>query len=359
MTFAVEERFRPNLSPKDRIFVAGHRGMVGSALLRRLSSEGYENILACSREELDLTDQEAVRNFFGREKIDVVFLAAARVGGILSNMSYPADFIYQNLMIECNVIDSAWRAGIQRLLFLGSSCIYPRECPQPMREEFLLSGPLETTNEPYAVAKIAGIKLCEAYNRQYGTRYRAVMPTNLYGPGDRYDLMQSHVLPAMIRKFHLGKLALMGDLEGIEKDEARYGAIPADVRRVLPGVQLWGTGRVRREFLHVDDMAAACLTIMRLSEDDYRTACREGRVSFVNVGSGEDMTVRDLAGLVREAVGYPREPVWDESRPDGTPRKLLDISLLKRLGWEPKIGLAEGIRSTYDRYLEEGEFITC
>jgi len=355
MTHTVSDRSCPNLSPEDRIFVAGHCGMVGSALVRRLSSEGYENLVTCSRNELDLSDQKAVREFFGRQKISVVFLAAARVGGILANMSYPADFIYQNLMIECNVIDSAWRAGVQRLLFLGSSCIYPRDCPQPMREEHLLSGPLETTNEPYAVAKIAGIKLCEAYNRQYGTRYRAVMPTNLYGPGDRFDLVQSHVLPAMIRKFHLGKLALQGDWEGIRKDEARYGAIPEDVRRLLPEVLLWGTGRVRREFLHVDDMAAACVVVMRLSDEDYRTACRDGRVSFVNVGSGEDMTIRDLAGLVREAVGYPREPLWDESRPDGTPRKLLDVSGLKRLGWEPKIGLAEGIRKTYGWYLGAGE----
>ncbi|MEJ5359056.1 MAG: GDP-L-fucose synthase [Desulfobacterales bacterium] len=348
-----------NLSLKDRIFVAGHRGMVGSALLRRLACEGYENLLTRSRDELDLTDQKAVEEFFRFEKIDVVFLAAARVGGIMANVSYPAEFIYQNLMIECNVIHSAWRAGVERLLFLGSSCIYPRDCPQPMREEHLLSGPLEATNEPYAVAKIAGIKLCEAYNRQYGTRYRAVMPTNLYGPGDNFDLMNSHVLPAMVRKFHLGKLAMNGDREGIRRDEERYGTIPEDVRRLLPEVLLWGTGRARREFLHVEDMAAACVAVMKLSDDDYGRACRDGRVSFLNIGSGEDITIRELSKLVRQAVGYMREPLWDDSRPEGTPRKLLDVSGMERLGWKPTIGLAEGIRGTYAWYLAEGEHRTC
>lgn len=355
---SAESRMSSNLSKEDRIFVAGHRGMVGSAIVRRLASEGFENLLTRTHDELDLTDQKAVQDFFRVERIDVVFLAAARVGGIWANMSYPAEFIYQNLMIECNVIGSAWQAGIKRLLFLGSSCIYPRDCRQPMREEYLLTGPLEATNEPYAIAKIAGIKLCEAFNRQYKTQYRAVMPTNLYGPGDNFDLLNSHVLPAMIRKFHLGKLAMCSDWDGIRRDEERFGVIPEDIRRLFPEVLLWGTGQVRREFLHVDDLAAACVAVMRLSEEEYSAACREGRVSFLNVGSGEDITVRELSQLVKEVVGYEREPIWNDSLPDGTPRKLLDVSGIKRLGWKPTIGLIEGIRNTYAWYLKEGKAIT-
>ena len=243
--------------------------MVGSAIVRRLQAEGYSRIITRTHAELDLIDQRAVAEFFRGEKIDAVFMAAARVGGIHANNTYRADFIYENLMVECNVIHAAFKSGVERLLFLGSSCIYPRSCPQPMREEYLLSGYLEPTNEPYAVAKIAGIKLCESYNRQHGTHYRSVMPTNLYGPNDSFDLENSHVLPAMLRKFHLAKLAGQGDWEGIRRDEERFGPIPQDVREALPGVRLWGTGVSRREFLHVDDMAAACVFVMQLSDKQY------------------------------------------------------------------------------------------
>ncbi|MGE5259034.1 MAG: GDP-L-fucose synthase family protein [Hyphomicrobiales bacterium] len=343
--------------PRDaRIYVAGHRGMVGSALVRQLIDRGYERIVTRTHADLDLIDQRAVENFFRREPIDVVLLAAAKVGGIHANDTYRAEFIYENLMVQCNVIHAAFKAGVRRLLFLGSSCIYPRGCPQPMKEEYLLTGSLEPTNEPYAVAKIAGIKMCESYNRQYRTDYRAVMPTNLYGPEDNFDLETSHVLPAMLRKFHLTKLARAGDLEGIRLDEQRFGPVPEDVRTELrkgpaARVQLWGTGSARREFLHVDDMAAACLFIMQLPDEDYATAC--GPCSHVNVGCGEDRTIRVLAGAVRDAVGMEGEPVWDSSRPNGMPRKLLDASRLQRLGWRPGIGLAEGLRSTYAWYLSQ------
>ena len=333
-----------------RIYVAGHRGMVGSAILRRLEAEGYEHLITRGHAELDLLDQAAVNDFFRHEKIDVVFLAAARVGGIHANNTYRADFIYENLMIACNVIHAAFKAGLERLLFLGSSCIYPRDCPQPMREEYLLTGPLEPTNEPYAIAKIAGIKLCESYNRQYGTKYRAVMPTNLYGPGDNFDLENSHVLPAMLRKFHLAKLAARGDWEGIRRDEERYGRIPDDVRTALPSVRLWGTGSPRREFLHVDDMAAACLFVMQLPDDRYASACGE-QASHLNVGCGRDHSIREMAEIVRGLVGFEGEVLWDESKPDGMPRKLLDVSRLSTLGWSPRIGLAEGIRHAYEVYM--------
>jgi GDP-L-fucose synthase len=354
--------------PKDaRIYVAGHRGMVGSAIVRRLQTEGYSRILTRTHAELDLTHQRAVGDFFRAEGIDAVFLAAARVGGIHANNTRRADFIYENLMIECNVIHAAFTCGVPRLLFLGSSCIYPRDCPQPMREEYLLSGYLEPTNEPYAVAKIAGIKLCESYNRQHGTRFRAVMPCNLYGPHDSFDLENSHVLPALLRKFYLAQLAAQGDWEGIRCDEQRFGLIPAEVRAGLSGeggrpgvVRLWGTGAPRREFLHVEDMAAACLYLMQVPDDLYEEACAgegasaatfPGPVPHVNIGCGQDTSVRELADRIRDIVGFEGEAAWDPSRPDGTPRKLLDVSRLKRLGWQAKIGLDTGVRSTYQWYL--------
>lgn len=305
------------VSPTDaRIYVAGHRGMVGSALVRALSAAGCKDLLTPARGELDLTDQAAVNAFFARERPEVVYLAAAKVGGILANNDRPAEFIRDNLAIETNVIHAAWAHGVRRLLFLGSSCIYPRECPQPMREEHLLTGPLEPTNAPYAVAKIAGITLCEAYNRQYGTDYVAVMPTNLYGPGDNYDLQSSHVLPAMVRKF----------AEAAERGEE--------------AVTLWGTGAPKREFLHVDDLADACRFVMD------RVHAEKGVMPLLNVGWGRDLSIRELADRVAKETGFTGRIVWDDSKPDGTPRKLLDTSRLTALGWTPKIPLNEGLRRT-------------
>ena len=344
------------------IYVAGHRGMVGSAILQHLKRQGYEHLITRTHAELDLIDQRAVEDFFKGQKIEAVFLAAAKVGGIHANNTYRADFIYQNLMIQSNVIHAAWRAGVKRLLFLGSSCIYPRNCPQPMREDHLLGGSLEPTNEPYAIAKIAGIKLCESYNRQYGARYRAVMPTNLYGPNDDFDLETSHVLPAMLRKFHLAKLAGQGDWEAFREDEARFGRIPEDFRTALqgasaasglPAVRLWGSGVPRREFLHVEDMAAGCVFVMQLSDEEYDAAIRQPdgmQVSHMNIGCGEDVSVRELSEQVRAVVGFKGAVVWDSGKPDGMPRKLLDVSRLNRLGWRPRIGLEAGIRSVYDWY---------
>ena len=296
-----------------RIFVAGHRGMVGSALVRRLREDGYTDILTRTHTELDLLDQKEVQRFFAAERVDVVLLAAARVGGILANATQPADFIYQNLAIETNVIHAAYQAGVTRLVFFGSSCIYPKNCPQPIEEEYLLSSPLEATNEPYAIAKIAGLKLCEAYNRQYGTKFVALMPTNLYGPNDNYDLRSSHVLPALIRKAHEAKLH--GD-------------------SVLT---VWGTGTPRREFLHVDDLAAATEFVLD----------REVADGLLNVGMGDDLSIREVAKQVADTVGFDGEIVFDTSKPDGTPRKLLDVSRLARMGWRASIGLQEGIEATY------------
>jgi GDP-L-fucose synthase len=351
------------LAKDARIYVAGHRGMVGSAILRQLKQQGYMHLITRTHADLDLIDQQAVVDFFKDEKIDVVFLAAAKVGGIHANNSYRADFIYQNLMIQCNVIHTAWRTGVERLLFLGSSCIYPRDCPQPMREEHLLRGGLETTNEPYAIAKIAGIKLCESYNRQYGTQFRAVMPTNLYGANDNFDLETSHVLPAMLRKFHLAKLAEQGDWDAIQRDEARFGRISDDIRSALrgkgatsctPSVRLWGSGAPRREFLHVEDMAAACVFVMQLSDEAYATACRQPdgtQVSHLNIGCGVDISIRELSERVRAVVEFEGLVEWDSSKPDGVPCKLLDVSRMNRLGWWLGIGLDQGIRSVYRWYL--------
>jgi GDP-L-fucose synthase len=312
-----------------KIFIAGHQGLVGSALVRRLQREGYGNLILRSLADLDLTDQRAVAAFFEHERPEYVFLAAAKVGGIHANNTYPAEFIQVNLEIQNNVIHQAWRAGVKRLLFLGSSCIYPRQAPQPMREEHLLTGPLEPTNEPYAIAKIAGLKLCEAYNRQYGTRFVAVMPTNLYGPGDNFQPENSHVLPALLRRFHEAALA---------------GA---------PEVVVWGSGTPRREFLYVDDMADGCLFVMNLP-DAVLTAelCSYPKPNFVNLGAGVDVSVAELAATVSAVVGYTGRVAFDPSRPDGTPRKLLDVSRLKQLGWEAQTPLREGIEKTYRWFVE-------
>jgi len=302
-----------------RIFVAGHRGLVGSAILRRLKRSGFANLLLRSYEQLDLERQERVEAFFDRERPDYVFLAAAKVGGIWANSTFPAEFIYNNLVIETNVVHASYLHGVRKLLFLGSSCIYPKHCPQPMREEYLLSGYLEPTNEPYAVAKIAGIKMCQAYNRQYGARFISVMPTNLYGPGDNFDLQTSHVLPALIRKFHEAKTN--GD----------------------KSVEIWGTGTPRREFLYVDDLADACLFLMNHYEED----------DIINVGSGKDQSIRELAGLIGEIVGFEGELRFDHTRPDGTPLKLLDVSRLTALGWRARTPLREGIKQAYQWYLDQ------
>ena len=353
------------MEKKSKIFVAGHAGLVGSALVRRLESAGYTRIITRTRSELDLMDQGAVADFFQAEKPAYVFLAAAKVGGIHANNTYPAQFIRDNLVIQNNIIHSAYQAGVDRLLFLGSSCIYPKLAPQPMKEEHLLTGLLEPTNEPYAIAKIAGIKMCESYNRQYGTRFMAVMPTNLYGTNDNFNLENSHVLPALIRKFHLAKLAAEGDWTGIQKDEACFGPIPDDIKTSFgltqspvpsprKAVIIWGTGSPKREFLHVDDMADACVHVMNLDEQtvdrellNYPTPC------FVNLGTGIDCTIRELAEIVRDTVGFVGKTTFDATKPDGTPQKLLDVSRLAGLGWRSSIGLAEGIRRTYEWYLEK------
>ncbi len=312
------------------IYIAGHRGMVGSALVRRLTALGYTHLLTATHAELDLLDQAAVNGFFARQRIDQVYLAAARVGGIHANNSYPVDFIYQNLMIEANLIHAAHRHGVQKLLFLGSSCIYPQLAPQPMAEAALLTGPLEPTNEPYAIAKIAGIKLCESYNRQHGRDYRSVMPTNLYGPGDNFHPENSHVIPGLLRRFH----------EAVRSGAAR--------------VTIWGTGRPRREFLHVDDMAAACVHVMELAPEVYR-AHTQPLLSHINVGTGQDVTIRELAETIARVTGFGGELVFDPGKPDGTPRKLLDVSRLKALGWEASIGLEEGLRDAYGWYREQAD----
>ena len=300
-----------------RIFVAGHRGMVGSSLLRRLEAGGYTNILTRTHAELDLLDQAAVRRFFTEERVDAVLLAAARVGGILANASQPAQFIYQNLTIEVNVIHAAFEAGVTRLVFFGSSCIYPKTCPQPIQEAYLLSSMLEPTNEPYAIAKIAGLKMCEAYNRQYGTRFVALMPTNLYGPNDNYDLQTSHVLPALIRKAHEAKV------------------------RSEDILTVWGTGTPRREFLHVDDLADATVFVL---EHDVTNG-------LLNVGVGSDLSIREIAQQVAQVIGFEGRIGFDTSKPDGTPRKLLDVSRLAAMGWQARIGLRDGIEATYREFL--------
>ena len=305
--------------------------MVGSAIIHQLQAQRYKNIITRSRDELDLTRQAEVEVFFQQEKIDQVYLAAAKVGGIHANNTYPAEFIHHNLVIETNIIHAAHQSNVQKLLFLGSSCIYPRDAEQPMREEALLTGPLEPTNEPYAIAKIAGIKLCESYNRQYGRDYRSVVPTNLYGPGDNYHSENSHVIPALIRRFHEAKLS---------DEEA---------------VVVWGSGTPRREFLHVDDMAAASVHLMNLDDEAYKLHTKP-MLSHINVGSGIDVTIRRLAGMVAEVVGFHGQIKFDTSRPDGSPQKLLDISRIKKLGWNPSIELEEGLKNTYLWCLSQNKF---
>jgi len=354
-----------NVLNKDaRVYIAGHRGLVGSALVRALQEQGFTNLLLRTSAELDLCNQAAVETFFTEQKPDYVLLAAAKVGGILANDTFPADFIRDNLQIQTNVIDAAYRHGVKRLLFLGSSCIYPKLAPQPMPESCLLTGELEPTNQWYAIAKIAGIKMCQAYHKQYGFDVISAMPTNLYGPNDNFDLEKSHVLPALIRKFHLAKLALNGDVDAIVADEARYGTIPADLLANLalerkgnqllrvssrsPQVMLWGSGSPYREFLHVDDMAQACLFLMmndRLEKADSR---------LFNVGVGTDISIRDIAQLVQGIVGFEGEVLWDASKPDGTARKLMDVSQLHALGWKAQISLADGVAGAYASYLEGG-----
>ena len=310
-----------------RIFVAGHRGMVGSAIVRQLQSAGYKNVITRNRDELDLTNQQAVKKFFEAEKIQQVYLAAAKVGGIIANNTYPADFIYQNLMIQCNIIHSAHSANIQQLLFLGSSCIYPKLAEQPMSETALLTGTLEETNEPYAIAKIAGIKLCESYNRQFGRDYRSVMPTNLYGPHDNFHLENSHVIPALLRRFHEAKL---------NRDSE---------------VTAWGSGKPMREFLYVDDMANASIHVMNLEKLIYDQNTKP-MLSHINVGTGQDCTIEELVMTVAKTVGFEGDIYWDTSKPDGTKRKLMDVSRLKILGWEYEISLKEGLTRTYKWFLE-------
>jgi len=314
------------LTTQPCIYVAGHQGLVGSSIVRALRVRGHTRILTRSHRELELTDQAEVAAFFRSERIDQVYLAAARVGGIHANNTYPAEFIYDNMMVQANVVHEAWRNGVHKLLFLGSSCIYPRLAPQPIREEYLMSGPLEPTNEAYAIAKIAGIKLCESYNRQYGTDYRSVMPTNLYGPGDNYHPENSHVIPALLRRFH----------------EARV--------QDAPEVVIWGSGKPMREFLYVDDMAAASVFVMNLEPVAW-AANTEPMHSHLNVGTGEDVTIAALAQLVGEVVGYRGRIRFDTAKPDGTPRKLLDVSRLRRLGWQAGTPLVEGLRRTYAAFL--------
>lgn len=344
--------------------------MVGSAILRNLESNGYANVIYRRRSELDLTNQAGVIDFFKNEPIDVVLLAAARAGGIYANNTYRAEFIYQNLMIQSNVIHGAYEAGIERLLFLGSSCIYPKQCPQPMNEAHLLSGYLEPTNEPYAIAKIAGVIQCDSYNRQYGTQYRVLMPTNLYGINDNYDLYNGHVLPALIRKFHLAKLSAQGNTEAILKDEARFGPIPNDLKksllskhdhlngsRIIPCVTLWGSGTPKRELLHADDLADAIMFAMTMSDKQYQKICKlnnkgqtEFRMPHINVGYGSDMSIQNLADTIKHAIGFSGEVNWDLSKPDGPEQKLLDSTRLFNAGWRPKIDLETGIRTVYEWY---------
>lgn len=313
------------------IFIAGHNGLVGSALVRKLRADGYTNLLLKTQEELNLEIQQDVMAFFAKERPEYVFLAAAKVGGIFANNTYPAEFIYNNLMIQTNIIHAAYKFGVKSLLFLGSSCIYPKFAEQPLKEEYLLTGELEPTNEPYAVAKIAGIKMCEAYNRQYGTNFISVMPTNLYGPNDNFDLETSHVLPAMIRKFHEAK-------------------IKGQNLKAAPELLLWGTGLPRREFLHVDDLAEASLFLMNLDKKELTSACPFSN-QIINIGTGEDMTIKALAELIGKIVGYDGEITWDSSKPDGTPRKILNVTRVHSLGWKHKINIEEGISTTYQWYL--------
>ncbi len=316
------------LHKNSKIYIAGHNGLVGSAIVRKLQTEGFDNLLLRTHHELELTDQNAVKKFFEIEKPEFVILAAARVGGIYANNTYPADFIFQNIAIQTNVIHEAKVSGVKRLLFLGSSCIYPRDCPQPIKEEYLLSGPLEATNRPYAIAKISGIEMCWSYNRQYDTQYMAVMPTNVYGPEDNYDLQTSHVLPALIRKFHEAKI----------KNEN--------------SVDVWGTGKPRREFIHSKDLADACIYLLSQTEDILKSSfLNSDSVPLINIGCGTDQTISELAYIIKNVTGFEGDIRWNTSKPDGTPQKLLDVSRMSELGWHAKINLNDGIAQTYENYV--------
>jgi len=344
-----------------KIYVAGHRGLVGSALVRRLQQGGYTNLVTRTHAELDLTDQKAVAAFFAAEKPEYVLLAAAKVGGIVANNTYRAEFIHENLVIQNNVIHQSHVSGVKKLLFLGSTCIYPRDCPQPIREDYLLTGPLEYTNEPYAIAKIAGIKLCESYNLQYGTNFISVMPTNLYGPGDNFDLETSHVLPALVRKMHLARLLESGDRPAVLADLGVE--TEGEAREILDrfgvcaeSVRIWGTGKPRREFLWSEDMADACVFLMEERDftDTYAPGTQEIRNTHINIGTGEDVSIAELAELVRRTVGFGGRLDFDTDKPDGTLRKLTDVGKLHALGWRHKVQLEEGVARLYDWYRKHG-----
>jgi GDP-L-fucose synthase len=367
------------MNKNSKIYVAGHKGLVGSAIVRNLTSKGYSNLVYTPFPPFDLTNQKIVGEFFEKEKPEYVFLAAAKVGGILSNNTYRAQFLYENLMIESNIIHQSYKREVKKLLFLGSSCIYPTNCPQPIKEEYLLTGALEYTNEPYAIAKIAGIKMCESYNIQYGTNFISVMPTNLYGPNDNYNLETSHVLPALIRKMHLGKCLENNDWEAIRKDFNKYpiegvngNATESEISEKLAkyGIQilkkttnrkpqtvsrvsitLWGTGSPYREFLYVDDLADACVFLM--DNVDFKDLITDGQKvinTHINIGTGKDLTIKELAGMVKTIVGFEGQLKWDISKPDGTYRKLLNVSKINKLGWKEKVSLEEGIKTIYDKY---------
>ncbi len=361
------------MQKSSKIYLAGHLGLVGSAIHRKLNEKGYTNIVTCTIEELNLIDQEAVAAFFHQEKPEYVFLAAAKVGGIIANNTYRGEFIFDNLQIQNNVIHHSYLNGVKKLLFLGSSCIYPKDAPQPMKEEYLLTGPLEYTNEPYAIAKIAGIKMCESYNLQYGTNFIPVMPTNLYGPNDNYDLEKSHVLPALIRKMLLGKAIMEADWDfinndidnkpvgGVNSENSRneilgklltYGIVPSGGNRNVT-IHLWGTGSPRREFLHSDDLADACEFLMENRDftDTYQDGEYQIRNTHINIGTGKDISINELALLVKDLVGFKGNIEWDTTKPDGTARKLMDVSKLNNLGWKENIGLKEGIKKVLDNYI--------
>ena len=354
------------MNTKDRIYIAGHRGLVGSAIIRQLEQRGFSNLITRTHKELDLINQQDVQTFFAEQKPDYVILAAAKVGGIHANNTYPAEFIYQNLMIEANIIHAAYQNGVKRLLFLGSTCIYPKAVQQPMREDALLTNILEPTNEPYAIAKIAGIKLCESYNRQYGTDYRSVMPTNLYGINDNYNLENSHVVSALMRKFHLGKLAMQQNWQAIKKDEKVYGPIPLNIKQDLnisivkssslipnTSVRIWGSGNSMREFLNVDDMATASLFVLELDKEVYQ-ANTEPMLSHINVGTGKEIAIHALAETIAEVVGYQGGIVFDTSKPEGPSRKLIDTTRLTTMGWQYKTELKQGLERAYRWYQKQG-----
>lgn len=359
---------------EDKIYIAGHTGLVGSSIKRNLESKGYSNFVFTSYPEYDLRNQQQVEEFFSKEKPDHVFLAAAKVGGIVANNTYRAEFIYDNLQIQNNIIHFSYKYGVKKLLFLGSSCIYPKNCPQPMKEDYLLTDTLEYTNEPYAIAKIAGIKMCESYNLQYGTNFISVMPTNLYGPNDNYDLEKSHVLPAIIRKMHLGKCLMNNDwdairddlnklpIEGVDGQASereildklrKYGIkLTANGQKPIADITLWGTGTPRREFLYSDDLADACVYLMEnVDFFDHKEKKKEVRNTHINIGTGKDISIKELADLIKIITGYEGEIIWDTDKPDGTLQKLLDVSKLNSLGWEESLSLQDGINKVYKKYI--------